>query len=931
MIPTKNSCSFYIIWLFLFFACSCSQNNFKADVVVKKSPNDEREYQYLLLDNQLRVLLISDPETEKSATAIAVFRGSLSDPGSRPGLAHFFEHMLFIGTKKYPEVDSFQNFINSNGGGSNAYTASDHTNYFFDIKNSAFKEGLDRFAHFFIDPLLSDEYVDREKNAVHSEYQMQKKEDNWRQFMVSKLAMNPSYGGSRFSIGSLETLSGEVKEELVKFQNEQYSANQMGAVVLSNESIDQMRRWINPLFSQIPNREIGDVSLEKTMLLTEELPITLSSTPIKDKYRVEYTFPVPSVLDSYRVKPEQYITNLLGHEGSGSLHKLLNSYGWIETLSAGSGATDKQNSSINISLSLTREGSLHVSEITYLLFEYIAILKKQPPEKWLYEEQAIVANLAFEFQEKSAALQYVYGIAPRLQHYPPEDLISSSYLMEEFDAELISSFIGYLRKDNVLIEVINPDFTSDQTEKWFEVPYSIQKNHLELSSHDTDQLFLPTKNPFLPENLALLEEDKQSIAQSGSNENIRIWMDRDLEFSTPKSSIYLRINLPGGLLTVEDRVNGQIYRSLVSDALNESVYPAYLAGLGGQHRVTDSGYEIQISGFSDKQLTLLETIMEKLTQTTIEADRFDVLKSNLIRKWLNSSKDYPYRQAMNSISEILISNRWPAKDLARIAENLTLEQLASWRSEKFKKVSIDVLLHGNVDHQTQQDLELLLENRLSIGHVSPIRSEVKALDGSMLLEIEVDHDDAAMVIYVQDEDDEISTRATSTLAGQMLRTPYFSDLRTDQQLGYVVSAGSSLMNDRNGLIFLVQSPVQGADYLERATQSFFEEYLKSLAMMAEQEFQEHKEGLINNLLQKDKNLTQRSQRYWSDLKRDNLAFDTREQLANAILTLEKPDILSYLKAVQSKLTTSRLLVFSRGKFNSRPTAGTALTNTKVFK
>jgi len=503
--------------------------------------------------------------------------------------------------------------------------------------------------------------------------------------------------------------------------------------------------------------------------------------------------------------------------------------------------------------------------------------------------------------------------------------------MKEFDAELISSFIGYLRKDNVLIEVINPDFTSDQTEKWFEVPYSIQKNYLELSSHDTDQLFLPTKNPFLPENLALLEEDKQSISQSGSNENIRIWMDRDLEFSTPKSSIYLRINLPGGLLKAEDRVNGQIYRSLVSDALNESVYPAYLAGLGGQHRVTDSGYEIQISGFSDKQLTLLETIMEKLTQTTLEADRFDVLKSNLIRKWLNSSKDYPYRQAMNSISEILISNRWPAKDLARIAENLTLEQLARWRSEKFKKVSIDVLLHGNVDHQTQQDLELLLENRLSIGHIDPIRSEVKALDGSMLLEIEVDHDDAAMVIYVQDEDDEISTRATSTLAGQMLRTPYFSDLRTNQQLGYVVSAGSNLMNDRNGLIFLVQSPVQGADYLDKATQSFFEEYLKSLAMMAEQEFQEHKEGLINNLLQKDKNLTQRSQRYWSDLKRDNLAFDTREQLANAILTLEKPDILSYLEAVQSKLTTNRLLVFSRGKFNSRPTAGTALTNTKVFK
>jgi len=240
-------------------------------------------------------------------------------------------------------------------------------------------------------------------------------------------------------------------------------------------------------------------------------------------------------------------------------------------------------------------------------------------------------------------------------------------------------------------------------------------------------------------------------------------------------------------------------------------------------------------------------------------------------------------------------------------------------------------LHGNVDDKTQKNLETLLDNQLSIGSVTPIKSKVKELDRSMILEVEIDHDDSAMTIYVQDGDEDISTRATSTLAGQMLRTPYFSDLRTDQQLGYVVSAGSRLMNDRNGLIFLVQSPVQGADYLETATQSFLKKYLRSLVEMAEPEFQQHKDGLINNLLQKDKNLGQRSQRYWNDLKKDNLSFNTREKLADAILKLEKPDILSYLEGVQSNLAQKRLLVFSRGKFNSRPTVGKVLVDSKVFK
>jgi secreted Zn-dependent insulinase-like peptidase len=159
----------------------------------RKSPNDTREYRHLTLPNQLKVLLVSDPETDKSAAALAVYRGSFHEPDSRPGLAHFLEHMLFIGTETYPEVDSFQQYITANGGSSNAYTALDHTNYFFDIKNSALAEGLDRFGHFFIDPLLSPEYVEREKNAVHSEYQMQIKDDGWRGYMVSKQALNPEH------------------------------------------------------------------------------------------------------------------------------------------------------------------------------------------------------------------------------------------------------------------------------------------------------------------------------------------------------------------------------------------------------------------------------------------------------------------------------------------------------------------------------------------------------------------------------------------------------------------------------------------------------------------------------------------------------------------------------------------------------------------
>ncbi|HEX2862665.1 MAG TPA: insulinase family protein, partial [Lacunisphaera sp.] len=67
-----------------------------------QAPNDESEYRRFTLDNGLKVILLSDPKLNKSSASLAVAVGSYSDPASRQGLAHFLEHMLFLGTEKYP-------------------------------------------------------------------------------------------------------------------------------------------------------------------------------------------------------------------------------------------------------------------------------------------------------------------------------------------------------------------------------------------------------------------------------------------------------------------------------------------------------------------------------------------------------------------------------------------------------------------------------------------------------------------------------------------------------------------------------------------------------------------------------------------------------------------------------------------------------------
>jgi insulysin len=94
----------------------------------------------------MRCLLVQDRDVEKSAACLYINVGSLYDPPHANGLAHFLEHMLFLGTKKYPSENEYSRYVQSNGGSKNAATGEDYTYYYFDIKNDKFDHAVDIFS-----------------------------------------------------------------------------------------------------------------------------------------------------------------------------------------------------------------------------------------------------------------------------------------------------------------------------------------------------------------------------------------------------------------------------------------------------------------------------------------------------------------------------------------------------------------------------------------------------------------------------------------------------------------------------------------------------------------------------------------------------------------------------------------------------------------
>ena len=895
------------------------------DPQVRKSPNDDRDYRYLTLDNDLRVLLVSDAATDKAAAALAVYRGSFHEPKDKAGLAHFLEHMLFIQTETYPEIDGFQTFISANGGSSNAYTAPDHTNYFFDVRPEALPEALDRWGHFFIDPVISAEYADREKNAVHSEYQMQIKADGWRGFMAGKQALNPNHPGSRFTIGSLETLAGDIQADLLKFFNEEYSADQMGLVVLSNNTLDDLEALVRPIFGQIENKNIGPSPVTLPMYEDHQLPAMLSYQSQKQGASLSYTFPIPSTLAHYRTKPTQYFANLIGHEGQGSLYQALSGEGWIESLGSGVSSFDDSQSVFSISIELTPNGVTAIEQIHDYVFTYIEMLQATEPQSWLYDEQAQVAEIGFRFQEKSRPTGFVYQMAPRLHDYPASDLLAAPYLMESFDAELIQSYLAYLTPDNVMIEFSSPDATTDKVEPWFEVPYQITLGAAKRA--DTEVAFaLPSENAYLPEDLELKPNDAEDIALVHDSSGLKLWADRDTAFGSPRANLNLEIALPGGLTSPEDRGMAQLYRRIVTDSLTEVTYPAYLAGLGYSIGVPDSGFEVAINGYQDKQVVLLQTVLDALLNAPIDPDRFEFIKEALIKDWENTRKERPYTQVLSALQDTLRSGRWPRDILIDATSPVTAERLSEWRDELFNEVSVTGLLHGNIASEDTDKLVDLLTRSLDLAEHPRYRAQARDVAKPLLHKVDIDHNDASIVLHIQDPDDSFESRAKSMLGAQILRPEYFRELRTEQQLGYVVSANNQPVVRRAGITFVVQSPAKGAGYLETATIEFMEGFLTLFGEMSEEEFAQHKAGLIARLLESPKNLGERSQLYWRDIADDHLTFDSRQQMAALVEALDQETMMAFFESVQKGLNGNRLLVYSTGQFEDEPSRGHVLAS-----
>jgi insulysin len=883
---------------------------------LEKSPTDDRAYQYLTLDNQLDVLVISDPNTDQAAVSMDVGVGSMANPKDREGLAHFLEHMLFLGTQKYPKAGDYQAFITSHGGTHNAFTALDNTNYYFNINANDLEPALDRFSQFFIAPLFQEAYTDRERNAVNSEYRSKIRDDNRRVFSAMKEALNPDHPANRFAVGDLKTLSnkdGDLRQALIDFYTTQYSANRMKLVILGQQPIDQLTTLAKTYFSAVPNRDLPRFNTEEP-LYPKDLPKVVSVKTITDQFGMTLTFPMPNVDQEWKTKPLDLISGLIGYEGDGSILAALKKRGWANALGASQGQGYDQESALSVFIDLTEEGYQHKDDVLALFFQYISALKTTGVPKAIFDEERHQYEQAFRFQDQPSPVGYVTRLSQQMQHatYPKALILKGPYLLEEYQPTLIDQLIKRIRPDNLLMVLQSNQIEGDKVTPHYNTPYSINPLDAALEKRlanvtRSDELFVRAPNPFVAEHLAIKDLPKgldiKPTQLEGFPKGLSVWYAPDASFNRPKANVWFTFLTPKVPGNVEAKVAMNMYISMVEEQLNKTLYDATIAGLSANIYPHMRGFTVRISGYDEKLDTLVKAILPVLRHPEANEQRFNRLKHEKLLALSNQDKETPYHQLFGVLYDELLGDAGIKAQFDALSR-FTEADLEAFIPSIYQGVEVRLLAHGNVDQaQVTQLANHLLEGSepITLAKVAPT-TQVKALNEgeTQIRSLTVDHKDQAVVKYLQAPDTSLKNEAAATLLAELISAPFYSDLRTEQQLGYIVTSMAVNLKDQGGMALVVQSPTTDVATINQKMDLFLDQFEDQLKTLNTEDLDRFKNSVLSRINERERTLGDRTGRFWENLDEGHLQFDWREQRTNAIMKLTAKDLVSALNAMRDR-------------------------------
>jgi insulysin len=729
---------------------------------------DKKKYYTYTHSSGLEVIIIQDVNVRVAGAVMSVNSGVKNEGKDIYGLAHYCEHMLFLGSKKFDKPTYFVDFITQHNGKFNGYTDFDTTGFFFKINTDKFRHGLEIFSRFFIDPLFSLEYVEKEVNSVNSEYERNIQLDSKRKEMVLRDISDENSLFHRFSTGNTETLWNytknnkiDLRERVMEYYKINYRPDNMKLVVYGDQTIDSYKNMVEDMFIEMTKRSepYDPATLGKW---TKPTPwdknnigkLVLFKT-INNHHELDITFLIDDVFEALPENLGLYFKVLFNYRGKGSLEDVLRRKGYVAGIKSNIRRTYEGFSFFKMKGYITKHGIRNLDKVLSVIFNYVKFVREKALNKQLYDYIKRIFDVSFFFNNrKKKLMKYLKSMSMIVWRYPKKYYFTQHKILAKFNKEKIEKFGKQLSLDNAVIIIGNREFTPNLIKKFpkfvdgikednlnqdnilnkkdpfyftiygqYQLNKDFVKNIEDESKSDLkeNKLKLVSNKKKLPKRISLIkscpsDEKAKCIKEYRSDakdltpklvkqtKHFELWHKRDRSYFVTKTNLFIKF-----IFDID--VNNPKYATkmrLLIYALNH-----YMRNFFFDESLRQTSFHLNASanGFSAKIFSFTETLndssisfFKKMKKLKLGKSEFELIKDEMRNHIKAQMNLVPALRAYVNFFTLILKDYVHNKKILIELEKLSLKDFQGFFDHLFNTMYVNSFFHGTIDEKSSIEL-----------------------------------------------------------------------------------------------------------------------------------------------------------------------------------------------------------------------------------
>lgn len=891
------------------------KNTFKSNII--KPIFDTRNIIGGKLENNIKYVLINDKSLDKSYIVINIKAGSFHEPKGYDGLAHFLEHMLFMGSEKYKEENYFMEQIKQYGGMSNAYTADTETCYYLSVFTEGLEKIIDIFSRFFIDPLFLQDSVEREVNAVNNEHLKNINDDNW---IFEHFVRHISTNKNIFTTGSLETLDKDnIKSMMIEFYKKYYVSSNISIAIASKENLDKVKILLEKTFGIIENKTNNEI-LDRIKIDNIRDYYLKSITETYDLY---YIWQIPEQLHSGQFKTQEFniLAIALSINKINTLRFYLTNHGYVTALS-----TNINDSGLfMICFSLTKFGVKNIKFIDCILYAYLELIYKIDINKLCLELNNINRK-NFDYNNKIETLSLCKLLASNHHYYNVKYIYINDNIIEGIkeSSHYIDFYRKYINKDNqirifhshklndfkLIGEMIDIDYYNSQYGH-VNLPFTsideINSFNIKLETIDISKNIYSDVMPKMIPDLDMFE--KSYLIDN------KYWYGGSSQFNEP--IIYFHLNFSNSILFRNEKrylltyLSCTVFRYLVKIILFDAFALGYGIGINPSNKTSS----INISGSCLNDITKFKLFIKQIEDFILNIKTHlvlitDTLISNIINNYKMNIKNIEFYNSNNYnkyiLSLLMLSNEYSYSNLLIVLETITPKMIRKYISKIFDDSALTIMVYGNIkseDLPSFASFKKQTQNCLCpLPKLSPFWLPIWSCDSdicpindnSIVLPHPNKKQKSNSVIYyfnIGSFTPKICVLAIMVI--DILQEIFFNELRTKKQLGYLVNM--YCYNTLNN--YCIMQNIQSNKSIEIIMKEIDTFNKNIMTHVKEIDMKQYKDRAYAIITENDTSTAESYSRYNGEIMNRTYMFDREEVLSQQVPKITFNDIKEFINRI----------------------------------